>query len=291
MKTLLLGVDGQLGNAFTKKLPTHWELFSLGKKDLDLERLENIFPTILKYRPELIINCAAYTQVDAAETEQNKCEVINSLAVNELAKASKILGARLIHFSTDYVFDGRRTSPYTEEDKPNPLSQYGKTKLAGEFCIIESGCEFLIFRTSWVFAKKGNNFVNKIDQLLKEKTEISIVNDQFGSPTSANFIAETVVSCLLYSKLSSGIYNVCSAGHTSWFGLAQEYMSMCIKGSAGLSEYQCKRILGVPTSEYRTAAVRPKNSNLYCGKLFDQIKNPHTSWQEQLRAEFFGKSE
>ena len=161
MKTLLLGVDGQLGNAFTKKLPTHWELFSLGKKDLDLERLENIFPTILKYRPELIINCAAYTQVDAAETEQNKCEVINSLAVNELAKASKILGARLIHFSTDYVFDGRRKSPYTEEDRPNPLSQYGKTKLAGEFCIIDSGCEFLIFRTSWVFAKKGNNFVNK----------------------------------------------------------------------------------------------------------------------------------
>ena len=286
MKTLLLGATGQIGNAFAEQLPSHWDITSLGRKDLDLRNTNNIPSILLKFEPELIINCAAFTEVDLAEKKKNECSAVNHIAVRELAKTSKVLGARLVHFSTDYVFDGYQASAYLEESPTDPLSHYGQTKLDGENSISETGCEFLIFRTSWVFAKNGKNFIGKIDKLLRERDQISVVDDQFGAPTSANFIAKTVLLSL-GSNLQNGIYHLSSAGATSWFGLAQKYFSLCLNENAESHQYKCREIIGIPSSEYQTAASRPSNSLLDCAKLFDSISASQTDWQEQLKFEYF----
>jgi len=195
MKILLLGANGQVGYELQRTLLTLGELKSCTRKQANLENLEGLRSLIQDYRPNVIVNAAAYTAVDRAESDQNKAELINSTAVGILAQEAKSLDAWLVHYSTDYIFDGEKLNAYVESDTTNPINVYGSTKCKGEELIASSGCKHLIFRTSWVYGSHGDNFAHTMISLFQEKDELSIVNDQIGVPTSAELIADVTSDC------------------------------------------------------------------------------------------------
>ncbi|MFH0776633.1 MAG: dTDP-4-dehydrorhamnose reductase [Patescibacteria group bacterium] len=294
-KIILFGADGQLGKALKQVLSVDFEVSTFGKKDLDITNSEEVENVCDKSRPDFLVNAAAYTAVDHAESERELALKINSDAVGNLARIAKKIGAKLIHFSTDYVFDGKPQAQtaeaqrakagenfagYLENDAPNPVNFYGASKLAGEQKILESGCDFAIVRTSWLFGD-GQNFVKKMLELAKEKAEIKVVSDQIGCPTFTEDLAkmtlEIILNChpessLCHSRESGNpykeIFHATNSGATSWANFARKIFEL---------KNLPTKVIDIPTSEFPTPARRPRNSILRNSKLPEMRK-----WEDAL---------
>jgi len=293
-KILLTGVNGQVGHALQTAL-SHNPSFSnivisLDRSQLDLTNQAEIRRAIQTIQPDLIINPAAYTAVDKAETEPELAYAINATAPKILAEEAARIGARLIHFSTDYVYNGAKSSPYTEDDATEPLSVYGKSKLAGEEAIRSVGLPHLIFRASWVYGAYGKNFLKTILRLATERDELRIVADQIGAPTSANAIANAVLGALTrWQTETTGTYHLVNAGQTSWHGFAraivEEYVQFqAIRGWPSL-KVSLENIQAITTKAFPTPAVRPANSCLDCAKLARDFSVQLPDWRDSLVSE------
>ena len=290
---LLTGVNGQVGYELQRSLSSLGKVHALDRSQLDLSNPDNIRQVVQSIKPDLIVNPAAYTAVDKAESEPELANAINAIAPRILAEEAQKLGIAMVHYSTDYVYDGTKQSPYIETDATNPLSIYGKTKLAGEDAILATGVPHLILRTSWVYGARGKNFMNTIIRLASERESLSIVADQFGAPTSSRGIAVATVNALAnWSDDKSGIYHLTCGGSTSWHGFTQaiveEYELLresrnwpALKASVG-------NILPITTADYPTPAARPANSTLNCNKLSTTFRLDLPDWRmalEQVMAE------
>jgi dTDP-4-dehydrorhamnose reductase len=278
LKILLTGKNGQVGWELQRTLAPLGELIALDRSGLDLSKDEQVRDCISDIRPNLIVNAAAYTAVDRAESESELATQINATAPGIMAEAAKRVGAVMVHYSTDYVFDGTKREPYTEEDAPNPQNVYGRTKLAGEQAIQASGARYFIFRTSWVYGARGKNFLLTILRLAQERNELRIVDDQFGAPTWSRTIAEVTASVLLQADSDkaqpiSGIFNLAANGATTWCRFAQAAAK-----KAGLL---C-RMTPISTAEYAAVATRPANSTLATAKLTSSFDTTLPSWEEAL---------
>lgn len=282
LKTLITGQHGQVSQALQQKLQGLGELIILGRDQLDLANPDQIRQHIRAHRPDLIINAAAHTAVDLAESEPDAAFAINATAPGILAEEAKALGIPLIHYSTDYVFDGSKPAPYTETDAPNPLGVYGQSKLAGERAIVAAGGEYLILRTSWVYSNHGKNFLLTMQRLLQEKPHMRIVADQIGAPTWAGTIANSTRALIERWQAGElgqwGIYHLTSQGDTSWFGFAEAIGEhLRAQGKA------CAELEAIPSSAYPTPAKRPLNSRLDCSRLQQQWHVSQPQWQDALR--------
>lgn len=287
MHILLFGKTGQVGWELQRALAPLGKITALSTRSTewcgDLTQPEEIRKSIQNLRPDIIVNAAAYTAVDKAESEPDLAELINSTSVKVMAEEAKNLNAILIHYSTDYVYSGEGQNRWRESDKPEPRNVYGKTKLSGEQAIAAADINYLIFRTSWVYASRSNNFIKTMLRLGSEKEVLSIINDQIGAPTGAALIADITAHALRMVQANpdlSGIYNLAAAGETSWFGYASLIFTESEKYSAGL---KIKKLSPIKTAEYVTPAKRPLNSRLDLTKIersFD-LTLPH--WQNGVR--------
>ncbi len=285
MKILLLGKNGQLGWELHRSLTPLGEVVACGHDEADLANLPALQALVRRVSPQVIINAAAYTAVDKAESEPDQAFLINHEAVDLLAKETCLLGALLIHYSTDYVFDGTKEGPYVETDTTAPLSVYGQSKLLGEEAIRASGCRHLIFRTSWVYAARGNNFIKTILHLAQQRNELKIVCDQLGAPTSAELLADITACCLYrlqydtsFSTERDGTYHLAAGGTTSWHGFAR----FILEEAHGLGvQFQAssENVIAIPTSAYPLPAKRPANSQLTTEKLKTTFGLELPSWQ------------
>ena len=285
MKILLLGANGQVGWELQRSLAPLGQMKACDRHALDLGNFEGLRACTRDYRPEVIVNAAAYTDVDKAESEQDKACRINAEAVALLADEAKQLNAWFIHYSTDYVFDGTKSNAYLETDETNPQSVYGKTKLQGEEAIKESECNHLIFRTSWIFAARGANFIKTMISLAREQKELKVVSDQIGVPTSAELIADLTALCLyqITRKKNSapdatGIYHLTPAGKTSWHGFAQFIIAEASKLGVKFRA-SSENVLPISTSEYPLPAKRPSNSLLETKKICNTFNLDLPAWQ------------
>ncbi|MET1066833.1 MAG: dTDP-4-dehydrorhamnose reductase [Pseudomonas prosekii] len=282
MKILINGQHGQVSQELQRHLSHLGELVVLGREQLDLAQPEQIRQQVQSIRPDLIINAAAHTAVDQAESEPQLAFAINASAPGILAEQALELGVPLIHYSTDYVFDGSKPAPYTEDDAPNPLGVYGKSKLAGEQAISAVQGQHLILRTSWVYSTHGRNFLLTMQRLLQEKPEMRIVADQIGAPTWAGTIARSTLALIERWQAGNpgawGTYHLTAQGETSWFGFAQAI-------GAALREQgkPCANLLPIPSSAYPTPAARPLNSRLDCSRLQREWGVSQADWQTALR--------
>lgn len=286
-KILLTGINGQVGHALSPKLHALGEVFALDRGQLDLSNPDAIREVVQRIKPDLIINPAAYTAVDKAESEPELAYAINGIAPGVLAEEAAKLGALLIHYSTDYVFDGKKTSAYVETDETNPLSVYGASKLSGEKAIQAVGAAHLIFRTSWVYGAYGKNFLRTILRLAAERDSLNIVADQFGAPTSSDSIADATIDALQKWDLSkNGIYHLVNAGETSWHGFSQEivkqYQSLQQQKNWPSLHIASDKIVGISTAEYPTPAHRPNNSRLNTEKLWLAFNTKLERWDYSL---------
>ena len=264
---------------------------------VDLENPRAVISAIHDFRPDVIVNAAAYTAVDKAESEPDKAEAVNANAVELLAGEAKRRNVWLLHYSTDYVFDGEKPGLYSESDKPNPLNIYGRTKLQGEVAMQEIGCRHLIIRTSWVYSARGSNFVKTIVRLAGEKDRLDIVSDQVGAPTSAEFIADATAACLYRvahcgetEGQVAGIYHLTASGSTSWHGFARYILDEMHNHSSGW-RLRPQNARAVTTAEYRPVAKRPRNSRLDTRKLSETFRIYPPPWQfhaQRLIAELSG---
>ena len=280
MKILVTGRDGQVGGELAKALTGLGEVVVFGRAQMDLSDPDSVRNAIRAERPALIINAAAYTAVDLAESEQDLAHAINARAPGIIAEEAKMLGAGLIHYSTDYVYDGNKPTPWVETDATGPLSVYGKSKLAGEQAIAAVGVPHLIFRTSWVYGLTGKNFLLTMLRLAQSRPELSIVSDQIGAPTWSRTIANATAMAIKKTgspfRLSelSGIYHLCAGGQTSWYGFADKIFSQA-------SVPQKPVLKAITTADYPTPARRPKNSVMNTTK-FEQNFGPLPAWDTAL---------
>lgn len=285
MKILLVGKNGQVGSELQTSLASLGNLTAWDRQDLDLSNADSIREKIRKLQPDVIVNAAAYTAVDKAETEPDLALQVNGVAPGIMAEEAKRLNAMLVHYSTDYVFDGTKSTPYTEMDAPNPVNEYGRSKLAGEQAISAAASRFLIFRTSWVYDAHGRNFLNTIKRLGSERHELTIVNDQLGAPTWSREIARATARIIaLYlahpdQKQISGIYHLTAHGQTSWFGFAQA------AAKYGLFDHldNPPALRAIPSAEFPTPAQRPMYSVLSNAKLLEQFGVQLPDWDVSLR--------
>jgi len=281
MRVLLFGAAGQVGRVLHQQLQNELELLALDRAELDLADIGRLKSQILSFHPDLIINAAAYTAVDQAESEFALAECINTQAPAVMAETAASLGCWLFHYSTDYVFDGQAQRPYTEQDSVAPLGVYGRTKLAGEKAISSAGGLYLILRTSWLYAATGRNFLTTMRRLAAERETLQVVDDQWGSPTTALALADLTV--VLQQRLRagqlnpdvSGIYHTTCAGQTTWCRFAR-----AIFAETGLSHVQ---VQSVPTSAYPTPARRPAYSVLDNRRLHETFGLALPDWQEALK--------
>ncbi|KJZ36286.1 MULTISPECIES: dTDP-4-dehydrorhamnose reductase [Pseudomonas] len=282
MRILISGQSGQVSRELQRRLGDVDELIVLGRDQLDLAQPEQIRQHVQQVRPDLIINAAAHTAVDQAESEPELAFAINAIGPGVLAEEAQALGVPLIHYSTDYVFDGCKTEPYNEDDAPNPLGVYGKSKRAGEQAITAVQGQHLILRTSWVYSTHGRNFLLTMQRLLQEKPELRIVADQIGAPTWAGTIASSTVALIERWKAGQagawGTYHLTAQGETSWFGFAQ-----AIGDALREQGKPCANLLPIPSSDYPTPAARPLNSRLDCSRLQREWGVSQPDWQTALR--------
>ncbi|MEN4917360.1 dTDP-4-dehydrorhamnose reductase [Achromobacter spanius] len=280
MKILLLGKDGQVGHELQRTLLPLGDTRAFGRQGANLEDLEGLRQLLHSQAPEIIVNAAAYTAVDRAETNQDAAKLVNADAVAQLAAYAKKNNALLVHYSTDYVFDGRKDAPYDIDDSTNPQSVYGATKLAGETAIADSGCNALILRTSWVFSAHGGNFIKTILRLAKEREALNIVADQHGAPTSAELIADVTALALAgyrQGRLSTGVYHLTASGHTTWHGLATHVVARARQNGMALKAEEAN-IKPITTEQYPVPAARPKNSRLNTTALTAPLKLQLPDW-------------
>ena len=282
LKILISGKTGQVAIELQKHLAGLGQLIVLGRDELDLSKPEQIRAQVRAHQPDLIINAAAHTAVDLAESEPELAFAINGIAPGVFAEEAAALGIPLIHYSTDYVFDGNKPAPYTEDDVPNPLGVYGKSKLAGEQAIAATGADCLILRTSWVYSTHGKNFLLTMQRLLQERPELRVVADQVGAPTWAGTIARS--TRLLIERWQAaeagawGIYHLTAQGETSWFGFTQ-----AIAEHLSAQGKPCATLEPIPASAYPTPAARPQNSRLDCSRLEREWQVAQPAWQNALR--------
>ncbi len=287
-KILLTGKNGQVGWELRRTLAPLGDVVAVGHQEMDLADPDSVRSMIREVRPHLIVNAGAYTAVDKAESEPNLAMAINGVAPGIMAEEAKRLNAALIHYSTDYVFDGTKKLPYVEDDTPNPLNIYGQTKLAGERAIQATGVPHLILRTSWVYGARGKNFLLTILRLARERSELKIVDDQIGAPTWCRMLAEVTSQMLSqhYPSVTrppsiadiSGLYHVVCGGHTSWYGLAREILEVV----SGHASHAMPVLKPIPTIEYPTPAKRPLNSRLSTEKLKRMCGLVVPAWEESL---------
>jgi dTDP-4-dehydrorhamnose reductase len=290
MKILVTGTLGQVGHALQHALGGQHEVVAVDRAQFDLTNEQAIRSAVMQVRPDLIINPAAYTAVDKAESEPELAFAINAIAPRILAEEAAKIGAGLIHFSTDYVFDGSKLTPYVETDQVHPLSVYGHSKLMGELAIQSVGLPHLILRTSWVYGAHGNNFLKTILRLSAARDQLSIVNDQWGAPTSSHSIAAAVYELVVLwdtgNAQQSGVYHLTNTGSTSWFGFAKAILQAY---EVNASQFQLpalkitsETIAAITTADYPTPAVRPKNSRLDNAKLHSIFGVALPSWEHAL---------
>ena len=281
MNILISGRNGQLAQALQQRLGSLGHLHVLGREQLDLGEPERIRRTVRELRPDLLINAAAYTAVDQAEQDTEAAFALNARAPGVLAEEAARLGVPLLHFSTDYVFDGSKATPYTEDDATNPLSVYGQSKLAGELAINAVGGMHLILRTSWVYSLHGRNFLLTMQRLLQEKPELRVVADQIGAPTWAGSLASSTLVLIERWQAGQagawGTYHMSAQGQTSWFGFAQ-----AIGEHLKAQGKPCAQLLPIPSSDYPTPARRPLNSRLDCSRLRQQWQVSQPDWRQAL---------
>lgn len=283
---LLFGKDGQLGHAI-RTAPWFGSASALGRSECDLTDPAAIRAVLDRHRPEIIVNAAAYTAVDRAEDEPELAHAVNAEAPAVMAEAAAKSGAALIHYSTDYVYDGSKSGAYVETDPTGPLGVYGASKLAGEQAIAAAGARHAILRTSWVYGPHGANFPKTMLRLAGERDTLSIVADQWGTPTSVGLLAD--VTRRLIDGLSvdgptpSGIYHCAPAGRTTWHGFAQFFLTCCREAGATLS-VDPAAIGAIATEDYPTKAVRPKNSLLSCRRLEGDVSITMPDWRDDVRA-------
>lgn len=278
MRVLLLGGNGQVGHALRARNP-FVDLVVVTRHDCDLTDVEGLRGLVRRERPEVIVNAAAYTAVDKAESDHEICYAVNATALGVLAAEAAALGAKLLHYSTDYVFDGAKTVAYREDDATGPRNVYGASKLAGEEAIASAGGEFLILRTSWVYSNHGTNFLNTMLRLGAERPELRIVADQRGAPTSADAIAEATVRILKNAEAErwvSGLFHMTAAGATTWYGFADAIFTR-----AGRPK---PLLVPITTAEYPTPAARPANSLLANDKFAATFGFRLPEWRRQLDA-------
>ena len=288
MKILLFGKIGQVGWELNRSLQPLGEVVALDIEDADFSEPESLRQIVQEVSPDIICNAVAYTAVDKAEEEEELALNINGVAPGVLAEEAKNLGALMVHYSTDYIFDGTKKSPYVETDKPAPINAYGRTKLAGELVVQSSGCDYLIFRTSWVYASRADNFMLTMLKLAQEREELSIVADQVGAPTSARLIAEITVSCLhqamqqrLAGNFMSDLYHLTASGYTSWHGFAEEIISNANKTLD--MNFKVKEVKAIMTGDYPAPAKRPMNSCLLVNKLQKKYGIIVQDWKSALK--------
>jgi dTDP-4-dehydrorhamnose reductase len=285
LKILLTGTTGQVGYELERRLQGSGELIALDRSRMDLSDLDQVRDVVRTVKPDLIVNPAAYTAVDKAESEPQLAMRINGDAPGVMAEEARKLGAAMIHYSTDYVFDGAKTGGYTEDDVPAPLNAYGRSKLAGERAIQAADIPHVILRTSWVYGNRGNNFLSTILRLAAQRDELRIVDDQHGSPTWSRMIADatgTIIARLGGQaagslpeetwRENSGIYHFAAGGQTTWCGFANAIVEWTARPT---------RVTPIATAQYPLPATRPRNSVLDCGRLSVRFGVP-MDWQAAL---------
>jgi dTDP-4-dehydrorhamnose reductase len=285
-KILILGRRGQVGWELRHKLAGIGHVTAVGSSELDLSNSDSIRNFVRTMEPDIIVNAAAYTAVDNAESDLESAVAINSVAPGVLAEEARRLGSILVHYSTDYVFDGTKQGHYVESDMPNPINAYGRTKLAGDLAIEAVGGDYLILRTSWVYGSRGNNFLLTISRLAQERSELRIVDDQVGAPTSSECIAQATAETL--AKIlapegrgldgRSGVYNLTANGETTWFGFAKALLAR----SAHRSGFAIPKLVPISSTEFLRPARRPANSRLSCQKLRETFGPTLPHWEPAL---------
>jgi dTDP-4-dehydrorhamnose reductase len=304
-RILLIGKTGQVGRELAPLLDRLGQVTSLDRQQLDLSQPDEIRRVIRGVLPDVIVNAAAYTAVDHAESDETAARAVNAVAPGIIAEEAKQLGALLVHYSTDYVFDGAKRAPYDEEDLPNPINAYGRTKLEGERVIQQSGCAYLIFRTAWVYSREGRNFLLTVLRLAAEKEELRIVRDQAGAPTSSRDIAAATARALSqicsitkgasFGSATKGIYHMTAAGETTWYDFAERILELAssrsrsadwLRAATGDRPLIVRKIVPIATSDFPTPARRPAYSVLANRRLKHSfgISLPH--WEMQLRSVF-----
>ena len=281
---LLTGSTGQVGHELRTVLATLGRVVAPSRAELDLARPESMRAAIRAFRPAVVVNAAAYTAVDRAESEPGLCAVVNAEAPRVLAEEAARLGALMVHYSTDYVFDGRKGAPYVEHDETAPLNVYGRTKLAGERAVAGAGGRHVILRTSWVYGPHGVNFLRTMLRLARERQELRVVDDQTGAPTWSRSLAVATVAIVSHmlgdaaAGDASGVYHLTSAGATTWY----DFATAILAGDPARGEQVCERVLPISSAEYPTAARRPACSLLDSGKARQRfgISIPH--WRDEL---------
>jgi len=279
MKILLTGCAGQLGRELKRSLASLGELVACDRRQLDLAQPEALRATVRAVAPTVIVNAAAYTAVDKAEAEPAAADAINAVASGVLADEARRLGALLIHYSTDYVFDGTKPAPYTEDDVPAPLSAYGRSKHTGELAIAASGARHLIFRTSWVYGLHGANFMKTMLRLGRERDELRVVGDQIGAPTWTRHLADVTALVLARRDIPGGLYHLAAAGATSWHGYAEAIFAAA--QAAGLLE-KSPVVHRITSADYPLPAPRPANSRLDCSRLRRDLGLALPDWRTGL---------
>lgn len=272
MRIVILGSGGQLGNAFQEFLKDREDVFAFSRQELDVTDAERVVAVLRDVVPAIVINCAAYTKVDQAESEKDLCYRVNVLGARNVAWAAYRLRAKVVYFSTDYVFDGNHAVPYTELDEPHPLSVYGWSKLWGEHFTRTCNPDHLVIRTSWLYGRTGHNFVKTVVRLAKKKEELRVVDDQYGVPTWTKDLVGQTFELIVKDRV--GLYHCANLGVTSWFHFGRTILQIL-----GLAV----KVLPIRTEEYSALAQRPKYSVL--GNCFLELEglNRMRSWEEALR--------
>lgn len=283
MKVLLTGCDGQLGRCFLDRAPQEWDIKATNRKTLDIASKQDIATIFSHFKPDIVVNAAAYTAVDKAEGDQDTAYAINALGVKYLAENCALSGAFMVHVSTDYVFDGSAAEPYREGDAISPNSIYGKTKAEGEAFVCESGANYVTLRTSWVFSEYGNNFVKTMLRLGQERTELGVVADQFGGPTYAGDLAAVIIVIIKqYNEtgvVAQGLYHYCGSPMTTWAGFAKEIFEQAEAQALVPHKVQVNEIT---TADYPTPAARPAYSMLNCEKIMREFNVAMSDWRNKI---------
>jgi dTDP-4-dehydrorhamnose reductase len=283
---LVTGGNGQVGWELVRALAPLGRVVAPGREEMDLGSGEQIREVVRALRPAVIVNAAAYTAVDRAESEPELARAINATAPGILAEEAARLGALLVHYSTDYVFDGSGDAPYTEAREPSPINVYGETKLAGELAVQGAGGPYLILRTSWVYGARGTNFVRTMLRLARERDELRVVDDQVGAPTWSRMIAEATAQIVGrvgfdaggLSRMLSGVYHLTASGTTSWFGFAKEILAL----DPAREEQCCRSVVPITSDQYPTPARRPRYSVLDNSRIASQFGLHLPHWKTQL---------